>query len=538
MNLDFKDEQLCGALNHVISGLLPHDNYTPETFGLLYPTLTSVLNVQDVHGPYYIFYTIFDKYYALQNAVNESNFQVRITRERFEKALANNLPDLILEPALDVGTMMNEEGKSGDITIPTIQQEAMGVVFSKTLDLYDECFGYNQTYEDAMAYIIDLKDSIKANVIETGMQLQRAIMSVGYRYGRKFYRGTKGWLDFVQQLAREVSELDVSTDTALVCDNLEVLPKVETQSTEILEALGPYGIPQLDDRTPMLRHRFAVFVARENTGKTKVITHLIATLIREGVKPYYACGESNTDIIFLQVVSSYIFQEYGQYFEMHELTGPDLEELSEDDRQIVQTAKARVSLSGLIIDNNLEYDNVYATFTNAYHKGCEAFFVDHTLSLRGRKARKLTDLVTNLALDCREFKNQYPVYIGLASQASTNLKDMLQKDKTTDMHQSPTAQSSTLSYEADEVFILTETDYLRKQNLLQWITFKRRGAPVIPAFYIKKLFHVSSYIYDPNVQGGEGMDGEELEQLIKDIGSDTDAGEDAPFADDMQINFD
>lgn len=537
MILDFKDEQLCDTLNHVISGLLPHYKYDPETFGVLYPTLESVLSKQDVRGLYYAMYIVFDKYYALQGAVNEENFKVSITKERFERALANNLPDLILEPQLQVSELMNEEGKSGDITIPNIQQEAMGVVYAKVMDLYDVCLNLNQTHEDAMAHIVDLKDAIKANVIETGMQLQRTIMSTGCRYGRRFYRGTAGWIDFVQQLTREVSELDISTDDDLICNSLEILPRIEAQSQETLEALAPYGIPQLDDRTPMLRHRLVVLVARENTGKTKVITHLIASLLRAGVKPYYACGESDPDVIFLQVVSSYIFQEYGRYYEMHELTGPDFEALSDEDKQIVQTAKARVALSGLIISNSLEYDNVIGTFTDAMRKGCEAFFVDHTQSLRGRKGRKIGDLVTNLALDCREFKTQYPVYICLASHPSTNVKDILQKEKTTDIHQSPTAQSSAPSQEADELFILTETDYLRKQNLLQWIVFKRRGAVVPPSFFIKKLFHVSSYVYDPNTQGGENIDGEELESLIRDIGAMDDSSEDAGFADDLQVEY-
>lgn len=534
MVLDFKDEVLCDTLNHVISGLLPHEKYDPQTFGLLYPTLITTLAMENVSGLHYVFYAIFDKYFSLQTASNAENFCVRITRDRFEKALANNLPDFILEPQLGVEALMNEEGKSGDISIPTIQNEAMGVVFTKAMFLYDTCFEMAQTYEDSMAYIIDLKDAIKANVIELGLQMQRAIMSTGIRVGRHFYRGTSGWMDYSQQLVRQVSELDTVADSSLVCDSVNVLSKVEAQAEEMSEGLAGYGIPQLDDRTPMLKHRLVVLVAKENTGKTKVITHLIATLIRANKKVYFACGESDPDSIFMRIVSSYIFQEYGLYFEEEEMRGEGLAALNEEDRQVVQTAKSRVAVSGVVINNSLEYDNVLPTFIRYQRKGYEAFFIDHTQSLKGRKSRKIGELVTSLALDCREFKVNFPVYVCLTSQPSTNLKDILQKDQTKDIHQSPTAQSSTPSQEADELFILTENDYLGKQNLLQWIVFKRRDAPKPAPFYIRKLFHVSSYQYDPNVQGGETMDAQELEGLIKHTG---DADEEDEDASDMQVDW-
>lgn len=536
MVLDFTDEQLCDCLNSVISGLLPHEKYDPASFSMLYPTLVSTLSKRDTRGIYFIFFTVFDKYFSLQNTVNSENFQVSITKERFQKAMANNMLDLILEPQLEVERLMNEEGKSGDITIPTVQDEAMGVVFQKASDLYDECFDRAVSYEDAMSEMINLKDSIKANIIETGLNMQRAIMSTGLRYGRKFYRGTSGWMDFSQQLVREVSELDINTDDDLVCTGLDMLPRVDIHANEMSEALAEYGIPQLDDRTPMLRHRLVVLVARENTGKTKVTTHMVAALIRAGVKPYFACGESQPDNIFMQVVSSYIFQEYGMYFETHDLTGAGYAELSPEDKQVVQTAKARVAVSGLVISNSLEYDNVLPTFTEMYRRGCEAFFVDHTQSLRGRKGRKISDLVTNLALDSREFKNNFPVYVCLLSQPSTDLKDILQKEQTKDIQKSPTAQSSTPSQEADELFILNSTDYLKKQNLLQWIVFKRRGAAIPSAFYIKKLFHVSSYVYDPDIQSGETLDAQELEGLIHDVGS-SDTEDDSEFGDGMDVGW-
>lgn len=534
MEIDFKDEALTDCLNGIISGLLPHENYDPSSFSLLYPTLKTVLNTPDTRGLYYAIYLIFDKYTSLATSLPRGAFEIRITRERFQNAVENNLPDLILEPRMDVPSLMAEEGKSSDLNIPTVQQEVMGVLYEKLMALYDDCFNLKQSYDDAMSRVIDLKDILKANIIETGMGLQRAIMSVGQRVGRKFYRGPQGWLEFVQNLSRTVSEMERSDDGDLECNGIEYVNVLDQSTQELYEPLANYGIPQLDDFTPMLKHRLVVMVARENTGKTQVVIHLIASLIRAGVKPFFACGEAPQELMFSCIVSSYIYQEYGMFFETQYLSGEGYDQLTPEDKQVVNTAKARVASSGLVISNNLEYDNVVPKVTHYYNKGCEAFFFDHTQSLRGRRGRKIGDLVTGLALDCRELKNELPIYICLTSQPSTGLKDLLQKDQLTDMQLSPTAQSATPSQEADELFILSENEYLKTQGLLSWITYKRRGARRPKTLYILKHFNVSAFEYDPKYQGVEAVSEGTLDGLVASIATDSD---DIDVDGEMDIEF-
>lgn len=522
MNLDFKDEALTECLNGVISGLLPHANYDSSSFALLYPTLKTVLDTADARGLYYAIYLIFDKYMSLASSLPRGKFEIRITRERFSTAMANNLPDLILEPKMTIVDLMAAEGKSADISIPTVQQEVMGVLYEKAMALYDDCFNMEQSYEDSMSKIVDLKDIIKANLIETGMGLQRVIMSTGSKIGRRYYRGPEGWLEYVQSLAREVSEMERSDEGDLECNGIDMVTSLDEGTQELSSPLANYGVPQLDDFTPILKHRLAVMVAKENTGKTQVCIHLIASLIRAGVKPFFACGEAPKELMFSCIVSSYIYQEYGMFFETQYLSGEGYARLSPDDQQVVNTAKARVSSSGLVISNNLSYDNVVSKVMHYYNKGCEAFFFDHTQSLRGRNGRKIGDLVTGLALDCRELKNELPIYIMLTSQPSTGLKELLQKDQTKDMQLSPTAQSAAPSQEADELFILNDTEYLKTQGLLEWITYKRRGASKPKAFYILKHFNVSAFEYDARYQGVDAIDEGTLDGLVNALSADPD----------------
>ena len=514
MNLDFKDESLTDCLTSIISGLLPHEKYTEETFGLLYPAVKTIIDTSDTRGVYFVFFTVLDKYLNLFKSLPTGKYAVKLTRERFSSALENNLPDLILEPKTDVVAIMAEEGRSADITIPTVQQEVMGTVYEKCMALYDDCFVLEQSYEDACSRLVALKDIIKGNLIETGMGAQRVIMSTGLKQGRKLYRGPIGWLNYVQHLCREIGELEHADEGDLECTGLDILQGLDDSNEELCSPLANYGIPQLDDLTPMLRHRLAVFVAKENTGKTRVIIHLIASLIRAGVKPFFACGESPKSLMFNSIVSSYIYQEYGMFFETQFISGAGFDQLSSEEKQVVSTAKARVASSGLVISKNLEYDTVVSKITHYYNRGCEAFFIDHTQSLRGRNGREIGSLVTGLALDCRELKNELPIYICLASQPSTGLKDLLQKDVTGSIQISPTAQSAAPSQEADELFILNETEFLKTQGLIQWITYKRRGAAKPDSLYIRKRFNVSAFEYDPRDQGAMSVDANILDGLV------------------------
>jgi len=514
MYLDFKDESLTECLDGIISGLLPHEKYDSSTFGLLYPTLKTVIPTEDARGLYYMFYVICDKYMSLAAALPPGKFAIKITSERFSAALENNLPDLILDPKSTISDLMAEEGKSADINIPTVQQEVMGSIYARAMALYDKCFQMAVDYDDAMSRIVDLKDIVKANLIMTGIGSQQVIMATGLKRGRKNYIGPLGWLEYIQNLTREVSEMDRAEEGDLECNGLDLVAGLDEHNQEMITPLSNYGIPQLDDFTPMLKHRLAVMVAKENTGKTQVCIHLIAKLIRCGVKPFFACGESPKGLMFNSIVSSYIFQEYGQFFEAYYLSGEGYEGLSSEEQQIVNTAKARVASSGLVISNNLSYDNVVSKITHYFNKGCEAFFIDHTQSLRERKGRKIGDLVTGLALDCRELKNALPIYIFLTSQPSTGLKDLLQRGQTEDMQLSPTAQSAAPSQEADELFILNETEYLKTQGLLEWITYKRRGAARPKPFYILKRFNVSAFVYDSRYQGVATVGEDVLDGLV------------------------
>lgn len=509
LQLEYRDEALREVLNKVLSGFLPHENFVDSSFITLYSMLLDRVNEKEMRGIYHPFRYILHRYYLL---AIDSGIIPNITEEKFKGALENIVFDMVSDKRTEMAIILAEEGLTYDLTIPTYREQAAQVLYKKVLELYRECFLLKTNTSEAIGIFVELDEAIKRNYIDLTVANQQEILTNGLQIGRFFYQGGDGWMSYISTASKELSDFCSHSGKCLECDSYTSLIDIESAMESSTEPLCDYGIPSLDDETPILQNRLTVIVGKENIGKTKVMTSLVAKLIINGVKPYVATGETTTNLYFFQVLSSYIYQKYEIHIPPNMLTSKNIATLDKEDQQIVNTAKYSLMNSGLVIDDSLSYDTVMPTFVKYYNKGCRAFFIDHSQSLRGRRGRAIGELVTSLAMDCREFKNSYPTYVCVLSHPSSEFKDILQKDpnKAKTLQISPTAQSSTLSTEADEIFILYETQQLIKENLLGWITYKRRG-PKIDTIYIRKQFHVSSFTYDERDQAG--ADTIELEDL-------------------------
>lgn len=432
-----------------------------------------MLNKENSRGLYYIFHIILDKYNTLSVI---DNYTVEITEQKFSDILENNIYDYIKDPLSNIKELMAEEGQSADLTNPLEQNKIANIFYHKCMTLYQTCFSLNVSTDDAISALIELDDVIQKNLVETCTNLQRNIINTGLTIKGRTYIGVEGWSEITSETIREISGIRNRKDTAVVCDDYSKLKYVELEATQAFEPLCNYELPLIDDYTPMLKHRLVVLVGRENVGKTKIIIDFITKLILKGKKPYVAIGETSQASFISQVISTYIFKKYELNIEPTMLYGENLKSFDKEEQQIIETAKAEVITSGMVVDEGLTYDSVMSTFTQWYKEGCEAFFIDHTQSLNGRNGRPLAELVTNLALDCREFKNLFPAFVLVASHPSSDVKDILQTDpeRVKNLQVSPTARSATLSQEADEIFIIYGTEALNKQGLLGWLFKTKR----------------------------------------------------------------
>lgn len=75
-------------------------------------------------------------------------------------------------------------------------------------------------------------------------------------------------------------------------DSLEGSYELLRSLQDLLVPIADYGIPELDQYTPILRHRLVVVVGKENIGKTKFAIDKAVNVIMAGGKVAYMCGES------------------------------------------------------------------------------------------------------------------------------------------------------------------------------------------------------------------------------------------------------
>jgi hypothetical protein len=176
-----------------------------------------------------------------------------------------------------------------------------------------------------------------------------------------------------------------------------------------------------------------------------------------------------------------------------------MQDLDEEYQRIIRLAIAEVRDSG-----NL---TMVKTFTaEGFYDECkviydthqvDAIFVDHTLALKMKG--KETESLNAFAINARNFKVDYPVYLCVLSHLSSLVKVEIGKGKRATS--SPTRGSSVLSNESDEILILMRNEMLSKQNLVAIDVYKRRDAPPILELQIVQMLSAySSFVYDTKFQ--------------------------------------
>ncbi len=499
-----QDTLLQENLHKVISGLLPHDSYDPTLFGDLLRLMTSLIEPEEMYGEYY---TLVDTLLCIRDIKQSIKTYVpRLTRETLISTLVSNIPDLVRNEKVNIVKVLEMEGQDTNLEIEQVFENACNILYTRTIELYDECIALGISSTDSVTYMAALKSSFTTHVAQEALKVQAQILKSSIKIGRKIYSGPTDWLHYISVVHSEIAKrLEDEDERALTLDSMEKSDVLMQRLHASHQPLANYGIPPLDDETPMLRHRLVVVTAQENTGKTMLAVNWTINLVRNKRKILFMCGENNFEKMQPLLISNYIYQAYGMHVGINDIA--DMESLPPDMRRLVNIARAELMESGCVrLIKYFNYDTIYEELVAEYDKRpFDALIIDHSAALRGDGT--LFDNIQNLAIGLREFKNDYPVFNLVLSHLSTDAKEAIVKGKRVET--SPTKGNSTLSAEADEILILSSNELLAKQGLLQIQNYKRRGAEKVEDYMIiKKKFGVASFIWDEKLQNS--MDATEL----------------------------
>jgi hypothetical protein len=489
------DESLSQVLDQMISGMLPHANFDPKTYGTLLQNIFALIELEEFTLEYYVLLSSLLSINKLNSLGRD--YSPMLTRAAFEILLVNSADSLVRNPDVGMSAHLHTEGHPNDLGNPMILEEARQKLYERSMDLYDRSFNLALPGRESLSTVPAYREAFINSVSEVALNTQRLILDGSERVGRKLYSGARGWLEYSKMIANEVIRRTSQEATQRVkLDDIAEATKMIDQLKELFDGLADYGIPMLDDETPMLKHRLVLLCGNEGAGKTTIMVDQVVRLLIAKRKTKVMCGETATPLLLARILSNYIYKVYGKHATTAHIGGRL--EVRPDVQKCIQMALAEIVDSGLLeFIKQLSYDTFYDDLKAMYEEDpFDAILVDHTLALRGKGDER--ERLDKLAAQARDFKVDYPVFVELLSHLSVAAKMLVGKGKRPDG--SPTRGSSVLSNEADEIFVIIQNEVLKVQSLIALDIYKRRATPVLEPIILKIITTASAYEYKPEYQ--------------------------------------
>ena len=493
-----KDEVLQESVDKFISSVLPHENYDPQCFSANLDLLHRYVKLPEFSMEYYVLLKALDE---LSKVVFASpGYVPELSKDTFEEIVSASLADVIASPTIRVSEWLEHEGQQSNLEIDSVRVAACQKVYSRAMELYDRCFSLKEPSQDAPNNLPVLRAAFIGHIAAESINTQIRIVNGSLRLGKKVYTGFEGWLEFnadsTAELSARVSEVEEGEELSITLDSVQKAQMLMQSMGRTMEAVGQYDIPELDDYTPMLRHRLAVVVGMENIGKTKFGIACCTSALLAGSKVAYMCGETQQGALFAQIMVAYIYRKYGVTVRPEHVYNP-ADCPSEVEKVIKVSLAEAIESRALTLVGSFSYVNIYAQLVTLHREtGFDCLVIDHSFALRDRDA--FENPIESMAYNLRMFKKNYPCYVLVLSHPSSSAKPLLSAGRMVSV--SPTRGSATLGEEADETFILRESEAQKKASLISLEVYKRRGAAKPEPVVLRKRFSVSAFEYDASLQ--------------------------------------
>lgn len=491
-----EDDILKSCVDKMISGLLPHENYNAVLFPEIFSKITQLIKPEETYGEYCVLLKTINEFRKIGAAY--SNYEYRITRDSLISALDANIMDLVRNPEVKIEQVLANAGMESNISIETVFSNACSFLYSQTLNLYDECFALKVSSSEAVSYFPSLKSAFISNQAGRSLLNQAKILKESAFIERRVYQGSDDWLKYISDTKNVITKrVEEDVDGTIRLDSTDAGFDLLEECYGMFEPLANYDIPLIDDGTPMLRHRLVLTVGNENVGKTSFAINWTNNLVLAGKKVLYMCGETLPSKVYSMLLVNYIYKTQRLYIDRQAIAKRGA--LDQEQQTVVNTANAEYSSKGLVrFRSSFSYDTLYDELQAEYDKEpFDAVFIDHSCALRGKG-----DLYTNigtLAIQARNFKNDFPVYINILSHLSSSAKELINKGKS--VSSSVSKGNSSLDAEADEIFVLSCDDNLKaKGQLMLTVTKRRDESPLTSPVVLIKKFEVCSFYYDSSLQ--------------------------------------
>lgn len=511
-----RDDALQSVVNVFISGMLPHKDYDAEYFSEIKSVLFNYIKLEEFSLAHYVLLKMLDDINKIK--IININFEPRLTLDILKTQLEVSVEDLISVPEVKMVSHLRRNNIPSDFSIETNRVKAMQVLYSMTLELYEKCMNLEMKSSSVLNYTTELEEALIFHVSQYSIEIQNKILIDSFKIGNDVFVGSRGCIKFNSLITTELNKRICLAKNNSSLDIIDCVEKSSTLDLEMKQSFIPiaeWGIPELDDGTPILRHRLVTVVGSVNIGKSMFSKQTAVNVIRSGAKVLYMYGEGSKAQVWADLILAYVYNEFGKFLLRDHVVNTEL--YSDDIQKLVGIAKAKLYNSGLIAFREAySYDNLHEEVIQDYDKfKFDLLIIDHSLALQSTGRSTSTENVSNLAITCRNIKRKLPVCILVTSHPSSEAKSYLARGQAIPSDVTVTRESQTLEAESDELFILSDNQTLANQGLIALTTKKRRfkGKLKHPV-YLTKQYDVCSLVYDESYQATEDCDMMEIEQAI------------------------
>lgn len=509
-----ENEGIQDPVKKFISALLPHEEYDAKFFLGNLSILFKYIKLEEFTMEFRMLLEALADFGKLKLSFEE--YEPLLEQEIFSTLVEASVSDAVMRPDIGIREWLDSTGFDSDLENEVTRENACQTLWQRCIDLYEECFSLEVPSCKAANYEPELREAFKSCVSLQSINNQIAIVRGAIRVGRKRYSGVDGWLEYSGILLAEINTRlsDADGESTIILDSAESSLKLLRSMAGYYESIADWGIPELDDMTPISRHKLVTVVGNENIGKTKFMINAATQVLLAEKRVAYMCGETKQAVVYTDIIINYVYKKYGYILRPEHVYS--FESCPEDIRKVVgMTIDHLTSNKLLVLEESFNYDTCFDEISSLYQTvGFDVLIIDHSCALGGTVGDgSLKAKVDKLARDARVFRKNNPVCIIISSHPSQTAKEALTRDR--EVTESPTKGSQDLSTDSDEVYILRENETLKKQGLLKLENFKRRGAAkFINPVILQKKFEVSCFIYDENKQAVDSVMELEKQQAL------------------------
>lgn len=509
-------------LDKVLSGLLPHENYSEADSSFLLKELLTVIPLEEAYGEYYVFLKLFENM-NVTNLLTEG-FAKRLTRDILDDTLTYSLRSVIVAPGFNAELFFkSHDSKTYNMLITTELQEAMDVAKSLILDKYDELFEMKIDTVEAIGYLIPLREAFKQTAIARHLRIVSEILAGGVRAHGREYSGPDGAYEYIQgsivDLSQKFTQLSPETsDGLVVLDSVARAKEFDAENKLEHFPLFNLGYAPTDSVWTPSTGDIVSLIADEGVGKTTMAVDWVHTALTHGVNTLFICGETTRADIKAMILSNHIYTKYqgNNAFTPAQIRDPskipvdseeDLELLTIKINSEMDDLYTNPKYGKLILLQNTNYETLKDTITRLIARyGVQLVCIDHVAALRSNGSYTTKGPLTSdkaridyLYFVEKELAMAFNVMFLNTVHLRTDAGQRYLDGKKTTVRIS--AESSSPTKDASMVIWLRVPQNLEGQNVVQLTWMKNRTVEHPPDILLNRVARACYHWYSDAIQG-------------------------------------